>query len=409
MWHETVQQKDGTIYRNDERKASFPPDCSSLILSGPHFYVANPFNKTPRQICRSNGHYDLIDLSTLPLDYLPRGNFSPMKDRGEYLNRIPCVPWAGQGVSSREKVTDFFKYVQRRRISTSMERTLISSIAPRHVAHTNSVLSLVFKDNADMAAFSGISHSVVADFYVKTTGLADLYDSTLSRLPLFRNRSILVRTLGLNCLAKSYGELWGELFDEKFRDELWSTPFDDKLGIKDYFKELTPSWTPSCAIRNDYARRLALIEIDVLVAQEIGISLPELLLLYKLQFPVLSKYERDTWYDASGALVFSTRKGSDKISIPRKRSASSEPVFLVSPAVERQEVDGWDELKALQDNAAITEGSIVTVMLIDDTQPGGPVRRERKYVAPFALANREEDYRIAWEFFERKKAAEAKA
>jgi hypothetical protein len=25
---------------------------------------------------------------------------------------------------------------------------------------------------------------------------------------------------------------------------------------------------------------------------------------------------------------------------------------------------------------------------------------ERHYTAPFALANREEDYRLAWEFFE---------
>ena len=36
--------------------------------------------------------------------------------------------------------------------------------------------------------------------------------------------------------------------------------------------------------------------------------------------------------------------------------------------------------------------------------PGGPRTVERRYVAPFARANREEDYRIAWAFFEAESA-----
>ena len=32
--------------------------------------------------------------------------------------------------------------------------------------------------------------------------------------------------------------------------------------------------------------------------------------------------------------------------------------------------------------------------------PGGPHQRTITYEAPFERANREEDYRIAWEFFE---------
>jgi hypothetical protein len=33
---------------------------------------------------------------------------------------------------------------------------------------------------------------------------------------------------------------------------------------------------------------------------------------------------------------------------------------------------------------------------------GGPSQVERHYTAPFAPANREDDYELAWEFFERK-------
>ena len=37
------------------------------------------------------------------------------------------------------------------------------------------------------------------------------------------------------------------------------------------------------------------------------------------------------------------------------------------------------------------------------TSTGGPRKVERRYTAPFALASWEEDYRIAWEHFERMK------
>jgi hypothetical protein len=43
-------------------------------------------------------------------------------------------------------------------------------------------------------------------------------------------------------------------------------------------------------------------------------------------------------------------------------------------------------------------GSTVTTTVTDDTQPGGPQTRTRTYTAPFALASREADYRIAWDF-----------
>jgi hypothetical protein len=37
---------------------------------------------------------------------------------------------------------------------------------------------------------------------------------------------------------------------------------------------------------------------------------------------------------------------------------------------------------------------------MDDTLPGGPVERTVRYQAPFYKPDREEDYRIAWAFFE---------
>ncbi len=44
--------------------------------------------------------------------------------------------------------------------------------------------------------------------------------------------------------------------------------------------------------------------------------------------------------------------------------------------------------------------SWITQCETDATLPGGPRTVQRRYVAPFARANREDDYRTAWPFFE---------
>ncbi len=86
MWHETNAQKDHTIRRETtfptaitaaqdnavsagqepEAVSSPTPAVQNLILSGPHFFVGNPLNKTPRRSCTQNSHYDVIDLTMIP-------------------------------------------------------------------------------------------------------------------------------------------------------------------------------------------------------------------------------------------------------------------------------------------------------------------------------------------------------
>jgi len=422
MWHETMQQHDGTIIRNADNSAPFATTPDEWVLSGPHFFLTNPFNKTPRAICSEKAHYDPIDLEAIPDDYLPRTNYRPMADKTEYLRRTPRVSWTegdeavwwawenlteeeqelrpdlqGQAVivarPKRRKVVEYFRYFQRRRIGPSSERTLSSAIVPIGSAHIHPVLSLTFKKQKMLLNFVGLTHSLIFDFFVKSTGLADLYDSTLSRLPYFETLPVQIRSVTLNCLTTHYAPLWSEVYTPDFTAQTWSQPDNPRLP-QDFFAQLTPNWQRHCALRTDYARRMALVEIDVLVAQELGLTLDELLLIYRVQFPVMQGYERDTWYDIHGRIVFTISKGLVGVGLPRKAGRKEPKVRITTPDGKTRDGQfGWEDVQSLPD------GSVVQQWVEDDTLPTGKYTKDRRWTAPFARADREEDYRKAWDFF----------
>jgi hypothetical protein len=135
------------------------------------------------------------------------------------------------------------------------------------------------------------------------------------------------------------------------------------------------------------------VEIDVLVAIALGLTLEELKTIYRVQFPVMRQYEADTWYDTQGRIVFTNSKGLTGVGLPRNAVKSDTCYGINTPDRSESHIPlGWNDIKNLK------EGKI-TKTFMDDTRPGGPVERTVTYVAPFDRCDREEDYETAWEVF----------
>ncbi|MBY8452107.1 class I SAM-dependent DNA methyltransferase [Klebsiella pneumoniae] len=397
MWHETNQQKDGTIERNTQ----FPKDSSQWVLSGPHFYVGNPLYNTPKAICDTHKAYDNLDLLTLPDDYLPRTNYIPACDEQEYAKRTPRVTWTEPGEDEPRKVTDYYRLALRAMISIGAEKGLVPALVPKDVAHTNGVRTYCFNSSDLLIRVSGAAYSLIYDFMMKLSGRTNLHQSIEEyALPDFVETAhhLSARVMSLSALTTSYSDFWQSSYSPDFNTQRWSRNLPQLP--QDFFANLTPEWQRNCALRSDYSRRQALVEIDVLVAQALGLTLEELLTIYRVQFPVMRQYEADTWYDQNGRIIFTPSKGLVGVGLPRtarKSDLKNGFVYDVdSPDWSggdcTDQAIGWDDVKHLQTGT-------VSVTFDDYTRSDEGERRTVIWQAPFIKPDREDDYKVAWAFF----------
>jgi hypothetical protein len=406
-WHESGAQTKGTI----KKATDFPSSKSELIYTGPLFYMGNPLNKTPRQVCTQNSHYDVLDLETMSETYLPRSNFLPACSAEVYRARAPIVAWSSETSVPDLRVIECYRHANREMITPVGERTLVSAIIPPGTSHVHTVLSNAFRSVGDLLDFHSLALSVPIDYRVKSTGATHANPSLIAQLPLppkelpvELRRSLHVRALLLNCVTESYKELWCSAWADDYRQDRW-TRQDARLPLSQ-FSLLTPEWSRMYPLRSDYSRRQALVEIDVLAALTLGLGLDELITIYRVQFPVMRQYERDTWYDARGRIVFTASRGLVGVGLPRKagRNDKHSTVRYPDGRTERRRL-GWGEIQPMDGKSQLPDGAVIERLVRDDTLSGDPVDRTIQYVAPFTLADREADYRTAWAHFEQRQGA----
>lgn len=366
LWDETKNLKEGILVK----QLSFPDVAKAVILSGPHINLGTPCYQTCRSKYNSSNDYDAIDYEVLASDYWPRTLFEPRCDYEKYFSKMPQTSW---GTSYGAE----WRMVFRRMTGTSSERTLMTTIIPPGVAHINTINGVAFKDHKLLLTMCGLLSSIVYDVFAKSTGRTDVYYETLRNLPVLPESPYLEcirhRTLLLNCITCAYTEFWSELYDESFKSDAWSK--EDVRLNNSIFSNSSSEWNATSFLRTEYQRRQALLEIDVLVALSMGISIKQLKTIYESQFPVLVKNEHNTYFDQNGRVVYTTRSMGDLV----YKRKEWECELIDAPA-----------------------GRRFTRNIIDDTMPGGPVERTIEYVAPFDRCDREQNYETAWKFFEKK-------
>ena len=204
---------------------------------------------------------------------------------------------------------DYFRVAWRTMADNVGNRTLTPAIIPPGAAHVDGVYSAgVVGDSSGrlLLLVAGFLGSLINDFSVRTAPKSTIRANVITRLAIVQDHpleaELLLRVARLNCLTRAYAPLWSEAWREEMVEVTWSLsegrPERPDLG------GVSKEWTVATPLRVAADRRLALIEVDALVALMVGLSADELCTIYRTQFAVLNGHDRDDdYFDAMGRIV----------------------------------------------------------------------------------------------------------
>ncbi|MGH3947649.1 MAG: class I SAM-dependent DNA methyltransferase [Pseudonocardiaceae bacterium] len=390
-YDESVDRKAGLTAWDTGDRSSW----SEVIYQGPMFGIATPIAKRPRIPCLLNRDYDPFDLPTLALDAIPRANFRRAVDVSQFrsaqyqwidysrlhdlltsppaldaaranlfvtLKREPSTTEIDEYLRSiaSHPYTDFYRVAWRRRIPFDTERSLFPAILPPGPAHIHAVHTAALRSNRTTALVAGFWSALPVDYLLRIAGKADLGVAEAYAMPSPKEphplaEALMLRTLRLNCLTLAYAPLWEELYKPAWSSDTWAC---DAVGL-DALGDIGPAWSRFTPLRSERSRRIALVEVDALVAVWLQISAEQLVALLHARYPVLSDYESAMFFDANG-----------------RRIAANHRVFGFGQTKEH-----YEQLRARFDD-------------------GGPT--PEGYTLPFSKAERANEYRQAHAVFSKR-------
>jgi hypothetical protein len=273
-----------------------PATWLDAILRG--WQIANgvPIVKQPRALNEAPKSIPAVDLESINEEFVPATTYLRLISMEEYRSKYP---------SWNEKPSyEFFRLMWRSMGQPKNERILQAAILPPGPSHINAIHSLMVPNLTDMTVAAGIMHSIFADFHMRSINATNLHKTVVARLPFIRDHvleaQLVLRTLRLNCLVRPYSVLWEELYEKSWQRDSWVPHIGVDYADRVPLGEVGPLWEWATPLRRVADRRQALVEIDAIVAIMLGVTAEELLTIYRTQFPVLQRNEREALYDANG-------------------------------------------------------------------------------------------------------------
>lgn len=293
-WHETNDVNTGNIYRS---VGEVSKDLSDFVYSGPHYNCNDSFYKNPHENCSKKSHYDVIDKVNITSDFWPRTIYRPTEET-EFANIF--------GDNFEYK----FRLLINSQLSQPRERTLQSAIIPPKTTHLGTSMSITFNNDLNLIQFAAFSNSLIFDYLIKTIAKGSIYANDIRRFPFIKYQliaEVVNRVLFLYSFSNRYTE---------FINRNWIKR-DILLAKKDSRLPTILTIDNKLFSHSYYLRRQLEIELDVITAINLGMSLDDLVFVYEMQFPVLQQNDNDTWYDTNGNIVFTCSKGLTGVGLDR--------------------------------------------------------------------------------------------
>jgi len=355
-----------------KKQACWPETDKPFIISSPSIGIGDISTKTPRNGATNFKHYDPVEKASRSAIYKPRAMFTILDyvalEKEYYSIR---TEWGANHHGS-------YRFTFRKMVDSGAPRTLVGTIIPPYYWHFNQLVSICTKTGRDLLDITGNLMSITSDFLVKSLMTKNLLQSTITKLPFVklgdcaRNRVLL-----LTYRNREYKQI----FDSEYVGDtalLWSRNIPALRSEQEILEGLTSEkkYTSLSMLE----RRQIEVELDVLVAMKLGLSLVELLTIFD-DFDLLAKNERSTYYDSKGDIVYT------------KASGFAKSGYVSASGAGLSEAEWGDIL--------ISGQSELECVVDDDTSPLGLTTVHRQFTGPFFKCDRVEDYKRAWTHFEK--------